>query len=352
MADQRKDGIAWTDETWNPLRGCSRVSEGCRNCYAESVAGRFSGPGQPFEGLAKRVDGQGRWTGVIRLIEKKLSDPLRWKRPRRVFVNSMSDLFHETVTDDTLDQIFAVMALSRQHSFQVLTKRPQRMRAYLSDKMTPHRIARWCVDLWIARVVDAPVMGDAWPVLSIGDSDLPDDITMTQWPLHNVWLGVSVEDQDAADGRIPHLLATPAAVRFLSCEPLLGPVDLTDIRQDLGNGLFGDALQAYHIPYCDRHRLYPRIDWVIAGGESGPNARPMHPDWVRSLRDQCAAATVSFFFKQWGGWAPVEFVHELEGHQFREMEEWVEPTAGMYRVGKKTAGHLLDGVAHRDIPEG
>lgn len=226
MSDQRDGGIAWTDETWNPIRGCSRVSPGCENCYAERMAARFCGPGQPYEGLAK----DGRWTRRVRLVEERLCDPLRWKRPRRVFVNSMSDLFHEDLDLDDIARVFAVMDLAAQHTFQVLTKRPGRMSDYMR--------ARY----------------DVCPA--------PD----------NIWLGVSVEDQQRADERIPLLTNTPAALRFISCEPLLGPVSL--------------------------RRFQRKIGWVIAGCESGPGARPMDLEWVRSLRDQCVAAGVPFFFKQ------------------------------------------------------
>jgi len=259
-------GIEWTDATWNPLRGCSRVSEGCRNCYAERIAARFSGPGQPYEGLAERTAKGPRWTGKVALIESALYHPLRWRKPRRIFVNSMSDLFHQDVPDEWIDRVFAVMALAPQHTFQVLTKRPERMGA------------------WFATGLDTREEDVATAMRRI---DINSGF-FTDWPLPNVWLGTSVEDQPTADARIPHLLAAPAAVRFVSAEPLLGPVDLTVY-------MFG-AHQTEETDWIAR-----RLDWLIVGGESGPGARPMHPDWARSLRDQCAAASVPFFFKQWGG---------------------------------------------------
>ncbi len=185
-----KTSIEWTDTTWSPTRGCSRVSEGCVNCYAERMAARFSGPGRPFHGFAK----DGKWTGKVELIPSKLDDPLRWRKPRRVFVNSMSDLFHEALPFDAISEVYARMACSPQHTFQVLTKRPRRRLEYSRGGMLE------------------AFMG--------GDHE-------TIWPLPNVWEGVSVEDQATADERIPLLLETPAAVRFVSYEPALGPVDFS-----------------------------------------------------------------------------------------------------------------------------
>lgn len=261
MGDKTK--IQWTDATWNPLRGCSRVSDGCRNCYAESVAHRFSGPGMPYEGLTRVVNGRPAWTGEVRTVPELLDQPLRWKRPRRIFVNSMSDLFHENVPDDFLPWPFAVMATAKQHVFQVLTKRPERMRRVMNDGAFFDAVACMALQVYGA------------------------EITADDWPLSNVWLGVSVENQAAADERIPLLLDTPAAVRWISAEPLLGPVS-TVVPFD---GATVDAARG-------ARPGIPRIDWIVAGGESGPHARPMHPDWVRSLRDQCAAAGVPFHLKQ------------------------------------------------------
>jgi len=320
-----RSAIEWTDATWNPVRGCTRVSEGCTRCYAEAVAARFSGPGLPYEGLARSTPGGPRWTGEVRLIEKHLEDPLRWKEPRRIFVNSMSDLFHEKLTDQTIDRIFAVMARCPQHTFQILTKRPERMRAYLSLER----------QLAIA---------DAWTAQVVGRSPGPTDLrfTVDKWPLPNVWLGVSVENQAAANERVPLLLETPAAVRFLSCEPLLGPVNL------------GETLS---------------LDWVICGGESGPRARPMHPDWARGLRNQCVDAGVPFFFKQWGEWEPVRDLYQgdedlddgrgellaldVDGYLHDGTGPVYQPAAHawlMERVGKKRAGALLDGREWREFP--
>jgi protein gp37 len=355
----RTTGIEWTDATWNPIRGCSRVSEGCRNCYAESTAYRFSGAGQPYEGLAVLANGHASWTGKVEFVEKHLLDPLKWKAPRRIFVNSMSDLFHEGVTDEMRDRIFAVMALCPQHTFQVLTKRPERMRAYLDPACG--RIADRIIALRRQRgdngcVCPLPHVapGAAW------------------WPLANVWLGVSVENQAAADERIPLLLETPAAARFISAEPLLGPVNLEELPSASGIGRHLCALSNAGV---DPGALFAtKLDWVICGGESGPGARPMHPDWARSLRDQCAAAAdVPFFFKQWGEWAEVDggppnrvfdvdrhhapidrtnCVIALDGHTpstERELRDNVK-YRWMSRVGKKAAGSLLDGAGHKAFP--
>ncbi|MDE2467382.1 MAG: phage Gp37/Gp68 family protein, partial [Bradyrhizobium sp.] len=280
MAKQGDSGISWTDETWGPVRGCSRVSQGCTRCYAERIAARFSGSGQPYEGLAKQTPSGPRWTGNVKLIEERLLDPLKWRKPRRVFANSMSDLFHENLPDAAIDRVFAVMALAPQHCYQILTKRPERMLRYFSlgglrEELIGIEAERVS---GIARHTDA--MQPRWPI-----------------PLTNVWLGVSVEDQATADERIPLLLRTPAAVRFISAEPLLGPVQLA--RKWIGRGKpLGGG------PQCDLSRPWEApasmagLDWFICGGESGPGARPMDIEWARSLRDQCNAAGVAFWMKQ------------------------------------------------------
>jgi protein gp37 len=263
--------ISWTDATWNPIRGCSRVSEGCRNCYAERVAGRFGIPRRPdtyakrlpYQGLVRStVDGP-RWTGEVRFIEEALDQPLRWKKPRRIFVNSMSDLFHEKLTDEQIWRVFDVMSHAgwlRGHTFQVLTKRPERMRDFMLK--VPGELAK------------------------SGGMKIP-------WPPPTVWLGVSVENQEAADERIPLLLETPAAVRFLSVEPLLAPVTFRWAKwepwKDTGNNHL-DGL---------RH-----LDWVIVGGESGPGYREMPVKAFTDVADQCREAKVPLFVKQDSGPRP------------------------------------------------
>jgi protein gp37 len=328
--------IEWTDETWNPTVGCSRVSPGCDGCYAIGVAHRAMQPAHA--GLTVRHHGRdaevaGRstdWTGEVRLLPDRLDTPLRWRKPRRVFVDSMSDLFHPDVLKSDvhaegsaapfLASVFAVMVMAEQHTFQVLTKRPQMMRAVLDEPMF-----RLDVNAELLRR-DHSVMPGGMTSPSF------------RWPA-NIWLGTSVENQRYADLRIPHLLATPAAVRFLSIEPLLGPVDLS--------------------PWLDAD-LADRPDWVIVGGESGHGARPMHPQWVRALRDQCGQWDVPFFFKQWGEHAPYapeqrplgNGVHvELDGSWRSVGESLPSPTAElMRRCGKKEAGRELDGRTWDEMP--
>jgi len=290
--------IEWTDATWNPVSGCTKVSDGCDHCYAERITERFHGKGSFAE---------------VVLHPERLTLPLRWRKPRRVFVNSMSDLFHKDVPDNFIARAFAVMAATPRHTYQILTKRHGRMRALLSD---PDGEFQGAVGEWR---------------YEHGETDTtvptPEDPSWG-WPLPNVWLGVSVEDQQRADLRIPALLKTPAAVRFLSCEPLLGPIDLlgkagvgceetgpaithegVSQRTDYGTGVEYD---------CD-HQV--GVDWVIVGGESGAGARPMHPDWARSLRDQCVSAGVPFHFKQWGGRTPKSGGRELDGRTWDEFPE-------------------------------
>jgi protein gp37 len=346
-------GVEWTDATWNPITGCSVHSAGCKRCYAMLLAGTRLSSHPSRIGLTKEVNGHHVWTGEVRFNEQWLAQPIRWAKPRRIFVVAHGDLFHEAVPDEWIDRIFAVMALCPQHQFQVLTKRSARMREYMRDRAG--KLARHMIDEYLIKGSDGPHTGRAinvaWPVKSIGDIDDPDDVTMRHWPLTNVWLGVSVEDQHAANERIPDLLATPAAVRWLSCEPLIGPVDLTMIEfpNERGGMECWDALDLHLIDgaamqdnSCDA-----TLGWVVAGGESGAEARPMHPDWARSLRDQCAAAGVPFLFKQWGEWAPASTISFGKAAGAPRYDGCEMP---MYRLGKKAAGRLLDGVEHNGFP--
>lgn len=430
--------IEWCDRSdWNPIRGCTRVSEGCRNCYAEAIAARFSGPGQPWHGFAEKTASGPRWTGKVELIEDRLTLPLKWRKPAKIFTNSASDLFHESVPDEWIDRVFAVMALAPQHTYQVLTKRSTRMREYVSNPATPFRVAK-AKDalsagndapeeirpvegypgyfastygkiyserrggprramkpdvgeqghsrvqlhregsgergdrLLVHRIILETFVGPApstdaqgrhrdgnaqnnrisnlmWGTQeenwtdakrhgshrrysklteeqateirrrhAAGESgealarEFPVSSTQIRniasgrqwnvepaitWPLPNIWKGVTAEDQTRADERIPDLLATPAALRFVSVEPMLGPVDLRGLSH---NGVqIIDALAGRST--TPDYSAWPRLDWVIVGGESGPNARPMHPDWARDMRDQCKAAGVAFFMKQMSG---------------------------------------------------
>ena len=365
MSDNTK--IEWADATVNAINGCSVISPGCKHCYAMKQAHRFDAR----RGLTHKTSGGMVWTGEVRLNEKALLDPLKWKRPRRIFWNAHGDTFHENVPDDWIDRVLAVCALTPQHTHMILTKRSARMRQYMTSPVTPERIARVILENYQAWGVPAlPRVIDA-----LANRKSEEQPSIAAMPIRSVWLGVSVEDQTRADERIPDLLATPAAIRFISAEPLLGPVDLTRVRPATSTWL--NALEgSEHIgPAVVKAE---KIDWVIAGGESGPGARPMHPDWARSLRDQCAAAGVLFHFKQWGDWGfttavgnstgGVDFVpppsmginmmrwRKWEGEHARSLRngesvgEWFTPAVYSVPVGKKAAGRLLDGVTHDGWP--
>lgn len=324
-----KTGIEWTDATWNPVTGCTKVSQGCKHCYAKHQA-------WPRLAASPNTVYTGRAFEDVRCHPERLDQPLRWTKPRRIFVNSMSDLFHESVPDEFIDQVFAVMALARQHTFQVLTKRPERMLAYLTGgegiDVVSNRVRWEAVRLDNKRWCEKP---------------------SRHWPLSNVWLGVSVEDQATADERIPLLMQTPAAVRWISAEPLLGPVN---IERYVLRFVRGQAVPVY-------------LDWVVVGGESGPGARPMHPAWALALRDQCVAAGVPFLFKQWGEWRPIVYFDakdkarampmlKLPGTKAEQRHEIVlgsmkpgdAPPINMKRVGKKVAGRELDGRTWDEYP--
>ena len=305
--------IEWTERVWNPVTGCTKVSQGCKNCYAERMAKRLAGRcGYPADDPFR-----------VTIHSDRLAQPLHWRKPSRVFVNSMSDLFHPDVPGGFIAAVFGIMAACPQHTFQVLTKRPARMKTWFEDLKSVGPANR----CYPAETCRAHAMNKTLD--SVRSKLTGYD---TRWPLPNVWLGVSAENQETADQRIPLLLQAPAAVRFVSCEPLLGPVDLAGASG--GNDYLGD--------HWDRN-VGPGIDWVIAGGESGPGARPMHLDWARSLRDQCAAARVPFFFKQWGEWAPIG-TSGPHGPRKYDVE------SGCTRVGKTAARNHLDGRKHLEFP--
>ena len=338
MADNT--GIEWTDATWQPITGCSVVSPGCTNCYAMRLAGTRLREHPSRAGLTTMSKAGPVWNGQVRFNEQWLDQPLRWKRSRRIFVCAHGDLFHESIPDAWIDRVFAVMALCPQHTFQILTKRSWRMREYCGDIEGSYNIATAILDLLIDRKIDGKITDESNP---LADERADDDPALKKWPLPNVWLGVSAEDQARADERIPDLLAIPAAVRFVSAEPLLSALDL--------------------VPYLSPHFQsesadFPKLgelDWVIAGGESGPSARPMHPDWARSIRDQCQDARVPFFFKQWGQWAPWDDDNwslpdgwdDVEAHDKAITIDGVE----FLSVGKRRAGRLLDGREWREFPK-
>lgn len=331
--------IEWAEKTWNPTTGCTPVSEGCANCYARRMAQRLRGRyGYPADEPFK-----------VTLHPEKLEEPLKLRKPSRIFVCSMSDLFHEDVPFEFIDQVFGVMAMARKHTFMVLTKRPQRLLEYARSRTR-----------------------------ETGEGYLNEG---------NVWLGVTAENQDRADERIPTLLQVPAAVRFVSVEPMLGPVDLSKwlVCKDCARW---DVKPGYDYSKGLNCGL-PQLNWVICGGETGPNARPMHPDWVRGLRNQCQGAGVPCMFKQWGEWcggvyscdsesnphirlqngqtvdtdamfadsgAEEDTWFERKWHQFSERTAWSDPLT-LYsgecgvRTGKKAAGRLLDGREWNEYPE-
>lgn len=311
-----KTSIEWTDASWNPVVGCTEVSPGCANCYAARLASTRLRNTTQYKGLSILRDGRledaacaagirdvrSHWTGEVRFLPERLEEPLHWRKPRRIFVCDMGDLFHESVSWEWLDKIWLVMARAKQHTFQVLTKRATRMQEYLSD-------------------IHKPL-------------------------LPNLWLGVSVENQHFAVQRIPDLLTTPAAVHFISAEPLLNEIRIAPYLPKPVTKHGAENAPAY-------------IKWVICGGESGPGARAMHPDWARSLRDQCQAAGVPFFFKQWGEYvAPEQNVcalHSSGAHHYvsdGHVHSEGCPNAKQFvvKVGKKAAGRLLDGREWNEFP--
>lgn len=293
MADHTP--IEWTDATWNPIRArnlktggvghfCVHASPGCQFCYAERQQPRFRNP--------IRYAAQDRKTVEVFLDEKKLLEPLRWREPRMIFPCSMTDLFGDWVTDEMLDRVFAVMALCPQHTFQILTKRAERIREYLNDPSFGMRVGGELMN-----AARGHAGAEAYVI------DLTHRLTIERKPLPNVWLGVSVEDQERADHRIPILLDTPAALRWISAEPLLGPVDISrwldpfrqldaDHKRGIARGMFNDD-QVDDL----RQRI---LDWIVVGGESGPRARPFDIGWARSIIAQCKAANVPVFVKQLG----------------------------------------------------
>lgn len=355
MAD--KSSIEWTrgedgtaGATWNPIVGCSIVSPGCTNCYAMKMAARIEAmhegthrphvlagggpaPRSHYEGTTADSKAGAVWTGKVALApEHILTQPLRWRRGRRIFVNSMGDLFHESVPDEWIDRVFAVMALAPQHTFQVLTKRSARMREYCEHLDSEP------VSETVRRIVAA------WP----GNAPIPHEIV---FPLSNVWLGVSAEDQRRADERREDLAALASAGwrTFVSYEPALGAVDWSG---------------------------WEFLSWLISGGESGPHARPSHPDWHRAARDFCAVHGIPYFFKQWGAWAPqlgaitLSDNPEQSRYRWAEWTDWcasyfrwvyidrpqwcedMDPDHSMIHVGKRVAGRLLDGQEHNGMPGG
>lgn len=371
-----RTAIEWTDYSWNPITGCTPISEGCENCYARRMAQRLRGrfgysADAPFK---------------VTLHPDRLEEPFRWHKPRKVFVCSMGDLFHEQVPDEYIAKVWEVMSNASQHTFIVLTKRPQRMKEFIE------RLG-WYIHDREGNPTEA--------VLDKGG----------KYTLKNVWLGVTAENQARADERIPILLGIPAEMRFVSVEPMLGPVDLGKYftARQMTCKACGHTFWSYEAEFCEGHLVYycgcrgfadechckysrtlkcprcgkcvcdrvkkwategrlqkesgryawvldrdkwQRLDWVICGGETGPGARPIHPDWVRSLRDQCQAAGTPFFFKQWGEWLPNDQEYGANPGDFDyERPHVMVGNVAMCRAGKKRAGRLLDGRTWDEMPE-
>lgn len=354
--------IEWTDATWNPITGCSVVSPGCTNCYAMKLAGTRLKHHDSRKGLTRDSKAGPVWTGEVRLNEQWLDQPLCWKKPRRIFVCAHGDLFAENVPDAWIMSVVAVSIASwllNGHTLQILTKRAARMRQLLNDA------AFWEG----ANIAIADLVRHHYDPLTI-DVFGPDNMPS------GVWLGVSAEDQQRADERVPDLLATPAAVRFVSAEPLLGPINLHrymwPVHARWPAQFRGPA--GAEVTYHRQALVWAGakfINWVIVGGESGPDARPVHPDWVRSLRDQCTAAGTAFFFKQWGEWTTFydrdaedpdwRHVPNVDNQMGRGVERWHNLAGGtgfhgerlvaVRNVGKKIAGRHLDGVEYNSMPE-
>jgi protein gp37 len=286
--------IEWTEKTWNPVTGCTKVSQGCKNCYAERMYERFNGKGT-FKNVTCHQD--------------RLSIPAKWRKPAVIFVNSMSDLFHDDVPFSFIYDVFLTMQKTERHTYQVLTKRPERMLEFFKH---------------YAQIKE---------------------------PLPNVWLGVSVENQKAANERIPFLVQIPAVVRFLSCEPLLGEVNLDQVSPGglyLFNCLSEPILHKGYMPNAQG-----LINWVIVGGESGPGARPMHPEWVRKIMIQCSKADVPIFFKQWGEWTPyreIKYTGNNKSVRATMLRDVDGVCAEMSRLGKKKAGRLFHGFEYNGMP--
>lgn len=321
MADGSK--IEWTDATWNPITGCSIASPACAHCYAMRLAGTRMRHHWSRQGLTQDSKAGPVWNGQVRFNEEWLAEPLRWQRPRRIFVCAHGDLFHEAVPDEWIDRVFAVMALAPQHTFQVLTKRAERMHRYMTDPATPARIDRAMNEI-------APAHWCARELEDYGG-----------WPLPAVWLGVSAEDQPRADERRAPLAALAACgwITFVSYEPALGLVDWTG---------------------------WEFLALLISGGESGPQARPSHADWYRAARDFCLPRRIAYFHKQNGEWTSGENVQQRTGvvaaawfddgrwifgrENLANEDGHIDDEPDVYRVGKRAAGRLLDGVVHDGMP--
>lgn len=341
QGEARVTSIEWTmgddgtaGETWNPTDGCKVCSPGCANCYAMRFAGRFAKPGERYHGLVTiGKNKRAIWTGKGRLDAGKLAKPLRWKKPRRIFVNSMSDLFYEEFANEEIAAVFGVMAACPQHTFQILTKRAKRMREWF--KWVDDDVARsdWMRDSRRPNAHPAIHKVMEWLARTMPPNFTFRENVSNAWPLPNVHLGVSTENQDAFDERWPYLLGCPAAVWWFSAEPLLGGIDMTHMLADFA---------------CKRGKL-----WLVAGCESGPGARPAKPDWYKSLRDQCKEAGVPFFLKQ------AEETADLGKDRLLDIgdDDTIAFGDGSKMKARRPGGNhiiglpYLDGVQHREFPK-
>lgn len=356
------DGSVSQGATWNPVTGCEKVSQGCKECYAKYKVW----PRLQANPLAKAF--YGRAFEDVRCHPERLLEPLQWHRPRLIFVNSLSDLFHPAIPFEFTATIVGIMAAASHHIFQILTKRPERAQAFF-HWLDNHPDRK----LFDCAALQAKFPGDAWQPYLLADiasrngvdnAKVPKGMVNIKgnWPLENVWIGVSVEDQESANIRIPLLLTLPNAMPWVSAEPLLDSVDLNHLQlsHDGDEAEWLDALAA------------DGVKWVVAGGESGPRARPMHPNWPRQIRDQCEASGVPFFFKQWGEWKPKCQMTEGEyaglflppsGQKQADqptcrVQQQAIPAGAkndtmrdVYKVGKRTAGRALDGRVWDEFPD-
>lgn len=332
-----RSAIEWTDATWNPVVGCQVETPGCTHCYAMKLAGGRMRNHPTREGLTIDTKAGPVWNGNVRFNATELWKPLSWTRSRRIFAVAHGDLFYSGVPQAWIDRVFAIAAMAGRHTFQLLTKRHERLRDYLLDPATPDRIARACLELRPARFAT----NYDWPIVQKGPLLDLDDVTLQRWALRNVWIGVSVEDQKRADLRRAAVreVAERGWLTWVSYEPAIGAVDWTG---------------------------WEFIRWLVSGGESGAGARPSHPDWHRAARDYCNAGRIPYVFKQWGDWAPWHNVGISEGIERcvdgkdRRLNVGRDGAVGgnpslpgdatMYRLGKKAAGRLLDGRTWDQYP--
>lgn len=310
--------IEWTDHTWTPIAGCDAISPACARCYAATMAARLEAMGvEKYRGLATRHGAHGKWTGEVTLWEPEIERPLDVKKPGRWFLTSMGDVFHPKVPFEFVDRLFAVMALAERHTFYILTKRPDMAAKYLSEYSEPELedVSRDCL-----------VEGEAQAIWNRRTGEDPSMWLEVHWPLKNVFIGCTAEDQERADERRPHMdeISGYGWKTIVSYEPALELVNW---------------------------RRWEFLSWMISGGESGHGARPSHPDWHRAARDFAAANSIPYFFKQWGEWAPLEWAPHVRSGVLPAPAIPCDINTDTVKRGKKRTGRLLDGVEHNGFPE-